>query len=112
MKEKTMKNNSGIPSVSPATPEGIKAITETNRDYNEGWFTEIMTNATREGGGSALLEYEKKYEIVILNVFRHTATVKISSSPSMNYLHLARFKDRWQIVNVLYEVRCGEETVP
>src|SRR5687767_14890324 len=34
-----MNLNSAIPSVPPATPEDIQAITETARDYIEGWFT-------------------------------------------------------------------------
>jgi hypothetical protein len=73
---------------------------------------EIMMKFTRKGGGSALPENEKTYEIVLLDVFRHSATVKIASFPYMDYLHLAKFNDRWLIVNCLYEVRSGEETEP
>jgi hypothetical protein len=34
-----MNVNPGIPGVPQATPEDIQAITETCRDYTEGWFT-------------------------------------------------------------------------
>jgi len=71
---------------------------------------EKMIGFTRKGGGSALPENEKTYEIVILDVFRHSASVKVASHPYMDYLHLAKFNDRWMIVNCLYEVRNGEET--
>ncbi len=143
-----MKNNPGIPSVPTATPEDIQAITETSRDYTEGWFTadeermrralhpelvkrtirhhlqadtwklekiltaEAMVEYTRDGGGSGLQEFEKAFEIIVLDVFRDIATVKVSSYPYMDYLHLAKVNDRWFIVNGLYQVRVGEETEP
>lgn len=73
---------------------------------------EAMIGFTQKGGGNTLPENEKTYEIVILDVFRHSATVKVASHPYMDYLHLAKFNDRWLIVNCLYEVRSGEETEP
>ena len=143
-----MKEYPVIPSLFTPDSEDIQAITETSRDYIEGWFTadeervqrcmhpqlvkrtiwhdlqkgawqpsnpldaEMMVGYTREGGGSALPESEKAYEIVILDVFRDIATVKVLSSPYMDYLHLVKINDRWIIVNVLYEVRVGEQTHP
>ena len=73
---------------------------------------EAMVGFTRSGGGSAHPENEKAYDIEILDVFRHIATVKASSYPYMDYLHLAKMDGRWWIVNVLYEVRQGEQTDP
>jgi len=35
--------------------------------------------------------------------------VKVSSYPYMDYLHLVKINDRWLILNVLYEVRVGEQ---
>ena len=71
---------------------------------------EAMVGYTREGGGSGLQEFEKAYEVIILDVFRDIAMVKVSSYPYMDYLQLAKINDRWWIVNCLYEVRQGEET--
>lgn len=71
-----------------------------------------MASATRRGGGSAMRESEKVYESMILDVFRDIATVKVSSNPFMDYLHIARINDRWVIVNCLWEVRIGELTDP
>ena len=143
-----MNPDSAIPSVPSATPEDLKAITETARDYVEGWFTadaermrralhpelvkrtiwhdisgnrwnvepaltaETMVRYTQKGGGSALPDPEKSFEIVILDIFRHIATVKVSSHPYMDYLHLANMDGRWWIVNCLYELRLGEQTQP
>ncbi len=138
------KDNPAIPSVSQATTEDIQAITETSRDYVEGWFTaneermrrclhpdlvkrtimrdpkrgiwelrrpldaQMMVALTQEGGGSDAPESERTYEITILDVFRHIATVKVLSHPYMDYLHIAKINDRWLIVNVLWELRRGE----
>ena len=47
----------------------------------------------------------RDYELTVLDVFDGIATVKLLSARYMDYLHLARFGDRWLIVNVLYAVR-------
>jgi hypothetical protein len=73
---------------------------------------EAMVGYTRQGGGSALQESEKVFEIEILDAFRHIATVKVSSHPYMDYLHLAKMNGRWWIINCLYELRQGEQTEP
>jgi len=71
---------------------------------------QMMVALTQEGGGSDAPESERTYEITILDVFRHIATVKVLSHPYMDYLHIAKINDRWQIVNVLWELRQGELT--
>ena len=60
---------------------------------------------TRAGGGSDIPEVERIFEILILDVFRHIACVKVISRDMMDYLHLARLNDQWLIVNVLWELR-------
>lgn len=47
----------------------------------------------------------REYEVTVLDVFPNIASVKVASGPFMDYLHLARFGDRWLIVNALYEPR-------
>ena len=137
-----------IPSVSPATPEDIQAITDICHDYTAGWFTgdaermrralhpelvkrtiwhdlqadswhveptltaEKMVEFTAHGGGTKHPKHEQAYEITILDAFRHVATVKVSSYPYMDYLHLAKINGRWYILNCLYELRQGEQTEP
>jgi hypothetical protein len=69
---------------------------------------QMMVDLTQAGGGSDAPAAEKTYEVKILDVFRHIATVKVTSHPYMDYLHLARLNDRWLIVNVLWELQQGE----
>ena len=73
---------------------------------------EAMVRYTKNGGGSKLSDVEKSFEIVVLDVFRHIATVKVSSYPFMDYLHLAKIDGQWRIMNCLFELRQGEHTEP
>jgi len=126
------------------TKEDIRGITETSRDYVEGWYTgdvermrgalhpdlakrtlardpqnntwsltrrvnaKMMVTFTEEGGGSDVGKPGLKFDISILDVFRHIASVKVLSYEYMDYLHLAKINDRWQIINVLWELKEGE----
>jgi hypothetical protein len=63
--------------------------------------TEDLVRDTASGEGT---EFEPKQEVTVLDVFRDIATVMVRSEPFIEYLHLARFDDRWLIVNALYYV--------
>jgi hypothetical protein len=68
---------------------------------------EMMVDGTREGEGRTVVPEERAFDIVIEHVFRHIASVRVLSTPYMDYLHVAKLGDRWYIVNVLWEVRQG-----
>lgn len=63
-----------------------------------------MVDATARGLGQ---RYARPYDAQILDAFGDIATVRVYSSVYMDYLHVARFRDRWQIVNVLWQRRPG-----
>lgn len=69
---------------------------------------EMMVGWTREGEGRTAIPAERAFEIVVEDVFRHIASVKVLSHPYMDYLHIAKLGDRWFIVNVLWELREDE----
>jgi len=73
---------------------------------------EMMVGWTRAGEGRTVVAQERTFEITIDDVYRHIATVRVLSTPYMDYLHIAKLDDRWLIVNVLWERREGEETEP
>ncbi|MBA3689942.1 MAG: nuclear transport factor 2 family protein [Actinobacteria bacterium] len=56
---------------------------------------------TVSGGGT---RFDPLQDVTVLDVFRDIATVMVRSEPFHEYLHLARFGDRWLIVNALYLV--------
>jgi hypothetical protein len=65
---------------------------------------DAMVAATEVGYGK---KYERPYDATILDVFEDIATVRVLSSVYMDYLHVARFGDRWLLVNVLWKRRPG-----
>ena len=63
--------------------------------------TETLVVDTASGEGT---EFDPVQDVTVLDVFRDIATVMVRSQPFIEYLHLARFGDRWLIVNALYYV--------
>lgn len=64
----------------------------------------VAHTAASRGAG-----YQTWLEVTVLAAFRDIATVAVRSEPFVEYLHLARFGDRWLIVNALY---CRREVSP
>jgi hypothetical protein len=67
--------------------------------------TERLVADTASGEGTA---FDPTQQVTVLDVFRDIATVMVRSEPFVEYLHIARFGDRWLIVNALYHVLAGE----
>ena len=63
--------------------------------------TESLVADTAGGEGSG---FDPTQEVTVLDLFRDIATVMVRSEPFVEYIHLARFGDRWLIVNALYYV--------
>jgi len=67
-----------------------------------------MVDATKEGGGREVPQLQRRYQIDVLDLFRHIAIARCVSPQYVDYLHLAKFGDRrWLIVDALWEVRKG-----
>ena len=114
------------------TPEEISAVEKPVRDYIEGWYdkdperlkeglhpdlAKRNLNTSRPEGIdqytlSDLIALVPRYggcrggerivDIEILDVGNSIASVKVTSNEYIDYLHLCRIKDRWQILNVLW----------
>jgi hypothetical protein len=65
---------------------------------------ENLVEDTASGEGTG---FDPKQEVTVLNIFRDIATVMVHSEPFVEYLHLARFGDKWLIINALYYVLDG-----
>ena len=68
-------------------------------DINKEW----MINATKEGKGKIETLGNAIKEIVILDITEKIATAKLISNDFIDYLHLIKIDDNWEIVNVLWE---------
>jgi Putative lumazine-binding len=67
-----------------------------------------MVDATKQGGGSEVPKPQRRYQIDVLDLFRHIAIARCVSPQYVDYLHLAKFGDRrWLIVDALWELRKG-----
>ena len=64
-----------------------------------------LIGGTRAGGGKDTPASEKKSEVKILDIFGNAATARIDAGAWIDYLHLSKVGGRWQIVNVLWELR-------
>lgn len=60
---------------------------------------------TRRGGGKETPKDQQQKDVIILDVFGNTASVKAVMSGWIDYMHMAKFNGRWVIVNVLWEMK-------
>jgi hypothetical protein len=60
---------------------------------------------TRRGGGKETPVAQQRTDVRILDIFGHAASVRVDADSWVDYLHIARWNDRWVIVNVLWELR-------
>ncbi len=64
-----------------------------------------LVSSTRRGGGSRTPESERQKDVTVLDVFRNAAVVKVVARDWVDYLQIAKWEDRWVIVNVLWELK-------
>ncbi len=64
-----------------------------------------LVQQTRRGGGSAVPVGEGRIAVRILDIYRDVASVRVDAHQWIDYLHIVKHDGRWQIVNVLWEVR-------
>lgn len=61
-----------------------------------------LVESTRKGRGTGLSADERRAEVEILDMYRDIATVKLTSTGLVDYLHLVRWNGEWKIVHVLW----------
>ena len=66
---------------------------------------EELAGAAARGGGSRTPENLRQRDVQILDIFGNTASVKTTMARWVDYMHMARIDGRWQIVNVLWEMK-------
>lgn len=66
---------------------------------------EELSRAAGGGGGTRTPEAQRQRDVQILDVFGSVASVRVTMSAWIDYMHMARVDGRWQIVNVLWEMK-------
>ncbi|WP_298475926.1 nuclear transport factor 2 family protein [uncultured Maribacter sp.] len=81
---------------------GKEYLRESFRDYM------ILLSETYNKDGKRFLKNSKK-EVIILDVFDKTASVKLIAEDWIDYMHIVKLNDRWKIVNVLWQFNDSEK---
>lgn len=64
-----------------------------------------LVQRTRSAIGTKTPKDQQQKDVVILDVFENVASVRVTATDWIDYLHMARFNGRWVIVNVLWELK-------
>ncbi|HKP38132.1 MAG TPA: nuclear transport factor 2 family protein [Pyrinomonadaceae bacterium] len=64
-----------------------------------------LVQGTKRGGGKDTPKENQQKDVIVLDVFGNTASVKAIMSGWVDYMHMAKFNGRWVIVNVLWELK-------
>lgn len=89
-------------------PDLAKRIVRTN-DKGQSQLGQMsalgLIQGTRRGGGKNTPKEKQLKDVTILDVYENAASVKIVASDWIDYLHIAKWNNRWVIVNVLWELK-------
>jgi hypothetical protein len=89
-------------------PELAKRIVRTGpegRSRLDQMGAMTLVQGTRRGGGKETPKEQQQKDVIILDVFENTASVKAVMSGWIDYMHMAKFNGGWVIVNVLWELK-------
>lgn len=64
-----------------------------------------LVQNTQSGGGKDTPPAARRDDVRILDIYRNAATTRVDASYWVDYLQLARWRGRWVIVNVLWELK-------
>ena len=66
-------------------------------------FDQLRTLAQRWNAQGRVDPKTARKEVVVLDLLDQTASVKLSASWGVDYMHLAKYDGEWKIVNVLWQ---------
>ncbi|NER18306.1 nuclear transport factor 2 family protein [Spongiivirga citrea] len=91
-----------------AHPRMVKRTFWTNKKTKKEYLRETFTDAMILLAESYNIKGDKfpenpKKEVIILDVFDKTASVKLIADDWIDYMHIVKLNGKWQIVNVLWQ---------
>lgn len=91
-------------------PALVKRRTGTLPENGQTYLDEMsglrLVQATRPAPGEQARPLgNRRREVMILDLFGNTASVKIEADAWVDYLHLVKWNGEWKILNVLWEPR-------
>ena len=91
-----------------AHPRMVKRTFWTDKSTGKEYLRETFTDAmvllaeTYNENGDKFPSKPKK-EVIILDIFDKTASVKLIADDWIDYMHIVKLNNKWQIVNVLWQ---------
>ncbi len=89
-------------------PELAKRIVavhpQTGETMLRNMTAEELVGATGAGYGTRTPADQRRSDVRILDIYENVASVRADAHDWIDYLHIARWNDRWVIVNVLWEL--------
>lgn len=64
-----------------------------------------LVQGTRNGYGKSTPQADRHDDVRILDIYRNAASARVNASEWIDYLQLAKWRGRWVIVNVLWELK-------
>jgi hypothetical protein len=64
-----------------------------------------LVQNTRRGYGKETPVADRRDDVRILDIYRNAASARVDASQWIDYLQLAKWRGRWVIVNVLWEIK-------
>jgi hypothetical protein len=89
-------------------PELAKRIVRTDSQGNyrlDQQSAMTLVANTRNGGGNQTPQGDRHDDVRILDIYRNAASVRVDASDWIDYLQIAKWRGRWVIVNVLWELK-------
>ena len=89
-------------------PELAKRIVQSDSlgNYRLGQQSAMtLVQGTRNGYGKETPQADRRDDVRILDIYRNAAVARIDASYWIDYLQLAKWRGRWVIVNVLWEMK-------
>ena len=89
-------------------PELAKRIVRTDSQGNyrlDQQSAMTLVANTRNGGGNQTPPADRHDDVRILDIYRNAASVRVDASDWIDYLQIAKWRGRWVIVNVLWELK-------
>lgn len=90
-------------------PELVKRIRNADAARNAEWIdnqgASRLVFGTSRGGGRETPEANRLSDVVILDIFQNTASVRVDAGAWVDYMHMVKWGGRWVILNVLWEMR-------
>ena len=89
-------------------PELAKRVVNTDslgRSRLDNQSAMTLVQNTRNGGGKDTPAADRREDVRILDIYRNAAVARIDASYWVDYLQVAKWRGRWVIVNVLWELK-------